>query len=221
MTIRVVVADDQSMVRSGIEMLLDAEPDIVVVAAVADGVQAVQAVRALRPDVVVMDIRMPTMDGVAATRAIFDDSLSASPSPPSVLALTNFNLDSAVYDVLRAGAAGFILKDASAVDLVRAIRAVHAGHGWLDPEVTRLVIERFTNHRPASTMPDPRLDLLTAREREVLGSLARGLSNAEIAAELFVGEGTVKTHVSHLLDKLAVRDRVQAVVYAYEAHLLD
>jgi DNA-binding NarL/FixJ family response regulator len=219
MSIRVVLADDQAMVRSGIHMLLDAEGDLEVVAAVPDGAQAVRAVAELSPDVVVLDVRMPVLDGVEATRQIVTSRAPGS-STPAVLVLTNFNLDAALYAALNAGAAGFLLKDAAPTELAHAVRALAAGKGWLDPDVTQSVIEHFSC-RPISPMQqDPRLDALTAREREVLVCLARGLSNAEIASQLFVGEGTVKTHVSHLLDKLGVRDRVQAVVFAYEARLV-
>lgn len=222
MSIRVVIADDQSMMRSGLQMLLDAEPDIDVIAAVADGAQAVLAARELRPDIVVLDIRMPIMDGITATRRILAEAglATSGPALPQVLALTNFNVDAAVYAALRAGAAGFMLKDASADDLVKAVRSVNAGRGWLDPDVTRAVIEQFSDRSPGTNPTDPRFASLTTREHEVLICLAHGLSNAEIGEQLFVGEGTVKTHVSHLLDKLAVRDRVQAVVLAYEARLL-
>jgi DNA-binding NarL/FixJ family response regulator len=163
---------------------------------------------------------MPVMDGVEATRQI----VAARPddtSTPAVLVLTNFNLDAALYAALAAGAAGFLLKDAAPTDLAHAIRAVAGGKGWLDPDVTRAVIERFASRPFVASRQDPRVQSLTAREREVLVLLARGLSNAEIATAMFVGEGTIKTHVSHLLDKLEVRDRVQAVVFAYEAHLVS
>ncbi len=219
MSIRVVLADDQALVRSGIEMLLGAEPDLEIVAAVPDGEQAVRAVADLRPDVAVIDVRMPVLDGVEATRQIVA-ARAEGVSWPAVLVLTNFNLDAALYGALSAGAAGFLLKDAAPADLVDAVRALAAGKGWLDPEVTQRVIEQFSTRPFGSVHHDPRLERLTAREREVLVHLARGLSNAEIAGQLFVGEGTVKTHVSHVLDKLEVRDRVQAVVFAYEAHLV-
>jgi DNA-binding NarL/FixJ family response regulator len=219
-TIRVVLADDQAMVRSGIELLLDAEQDVEVVAAVADGAEAVRAVAELLPDVAVLDVKMPIMDGVEATRQIIADRPETSPLP-AVLVLTNFNLDAALYAALNAGAAGFILKDAAPTDLAHAVRALAAGKGWLDPDVTRSVIEQFSS-RPLGLSPtDPHLKALTAREREVLVLMARGLSNAEIATELFVSEGTVKTHVGHVLDKLEVRDRVQAVVFAYEARVVS
>lgn len=219
MSIRIVLADDQAMVRSGIEMLLAAESDLEVVAALPDGAQAVQAVAKLRPDVAVLDVRMPVMDGVEATRRI----VAARPPGtglPAVLVLTTFNLDAALYAALHAGAAGFMLKDGAPDELVSAIRAVASGQGWLDPTVTRSVIEQFAARPLGVAVQDPRLESLTPREREVLICVAQGLSNAEIAGALFLGEGTVKTHVSHVLGKLDLRDRVQAVVFAYEAHLV-
>ncbi|WP_028049776.1 response regulator transcription factor [Cellulomonas sp. URHD0024] len=219
MSIRVVLADDQALVRAGIEMLLSAEPGIEVVAAVPDGAEAVRAVAVLRPDVAVLDVRMPVLDGVEATRRIVE-SRAESSALPAVLVLTTFNLDAAVYAALSAGASGFMLKDAAPTDLAQAVRALAVGKGWLDPDVTQSVIERFSSRPSGPAHRDPRLDTLTAREREVLLCLTRGLSNAEIASELFIGEGTVKTHVNHVLDKLGVRDRVQAVVFAYEAHLV-
>ena len=220
MSIRIVLADDQALVRSGIEMLLDAEPDLEVVAAVSDGAQAVLAVAELHPDVAVLDVRMPVLDGVEATRQIVASRADTSLTP-AVLVLTNFNLDAALYGALSAGASGFLLKDAAPDELAHAVRALAAGKGWLDPDVTQSVIEQFSTRPYGPAHRDPRLERLTAREREVLVHLARGLSNAEIAEALFVGEGTVKTHVSHVLDKLEVRDRVQAVVFAFEAHLVS
>lgn len=219
MTIRVVLADDQALVRSGIAMLLNAEADVDVVAEVSSGEEAVRSVAALSPDVAVLDVRMPVIDGVEATQRIVaarsDGRLS-----PAVLMLTNFNLDAALYSALHAGASGFLLKDAAPTELVHAVRAVAEGRGWLDPQVTRAVIEQFAARPLGAVVGDPRVTALTPREREVLVHVARGLTNAEIATELVLGVGTVKTHVSHVLDKLGLRDRVQAVVFAYEARLL-
>ncbi|HEU4426513.1 MAG TPA: response regulator transcription factor [Pilimelia sp.] len=211
MTIRVLLADDQEMVRAGLRLILAAEPDIDVVAELGDGVTAVAAARRLRPDVTLMDIRMPTLDGIEATRQL----LAAAPPPTRVVVLTTFDIDSYVYQALRAGASGFLLKNASPEELVHAIRVVASGAALLDPAVTRRVIEEFAR-TPASTQPPPELANLTERELEVLNLVARGLSNAEIAAQLYVSEATVKTHVARMLTKLRLRDRVQAVVYAYE-----
>ena len=219
MTIRIVLADDQPLVRSGIAMLLAVEADFDVVAEVGNGEDAVQAAAVLNPDVVVLDIRMPVVDGVEATRRIVS-ARSAATGCPAVLVLTTFNLDAALYASLHAGAAGFLLKDAAPEELVHAIRAVAAGRGWLDPTVTRSVIEQFASRPLGVAVQDSRLESLTPREREVLICVARGMNNAEIARALFLGEGTVKTHISHVLGKLDLRDRVQAVVFAYEANLV-
>ena len=210
MTIRVLIADDQEMIRSGLRLILAAEPDIDVVAEASDGQDAVAAARRLRPDVTLMDIRMPRLDGIEATRL-----LAATPSPTRVVVLTTFDIDTYVYEALRAGASGFLLKNAPAEELVQAIRVVASGDGLLDPAVTRRVIAEFARS-PAQTQPPPELASLTERELEVLHLIAQGLSNAEIAARLHVSEATVKTHVARLLSKLQLRDRVQAVVYAYE-----
>jgi DNA-binding NarL/FixJ family response regulator len=212
--INILIADDQAMVRSGLRMILESEPDLVVVDEAADGAQAVRIAKRERPDVVLMDVRMPEMDGLEATRLI-----SADLNEVRVIVLTTFDIDEYVYGALRAGASGFLLKDAPADDLVAAIRVVAGGDALLAPSVTRRIIERF------AAGPDPDrsiegLDDLTDRETEVLRLLARGLSNSEIAEELFVSEATVKTHVSHVLTKLGVRDRVQAVVAAYESGLV-
>jgi DNA-binding NarL/FixJ family response regulator len=211
MSIRVVIADDQQLVRAGFTMILDSEEDIEVVGEAADGSEAVREVQRLRPDVVLMDIRMPELDGIEATRR-----LAEGESSPRILILTTFDLDEYVYEALRAGASGFLLKDTPPEQLVDAIRVVAGGDALLAPSVTKRVIEEFVaGKRP--TAPPPRgLDELTAREAEVLGLVARGLSNAEIARELWVSETTVKTHVARLLMKLGLRDRVQAVVLAYE-----
>jgi DNA-binding NarL/FixJ family response regulator len=208
MTIRVLIADDQAMVRHGFRMIVQGERDMEVVAEAPDGEHAIAATRRFTPDVVLMDIRMPRLDGLAATRAILADG-----GPSRVLILTTFDLDEYVYDALRAGASGFLLKNAPPEDLVDAIRIVSRGDALLDPAVTRRVIETFASE-PAVSAP---LDDLTPREREVLILLARGLSNAEIAAELFVGAGTVKTHVAAILAKFDLRDRTQAAILAYES----
>jgi DNA-binding NarL/FixJ family response regulator len=211
MRIRVLIADDQEMIRSGLRLILAAEPDIDVVAEVSDGHDAVAAARRLRPDVTLMDIRMPRLDGLQATRRLLADT-----APPTrVVVLTTFDIDTYVYEALRAGASGFLLKNAPAEELVQAIRVVASGEGLLDPAVTRRVIEEFAR-TPAQSQPPPELANLTERELEVLHLIARGLSNAEIAARLYVSEATVKTHVARMLTKLRLRDRVQAVVYAYE-----
>jgi DNA-binding NarL/FixJ family response regulator len=216
MSISVLIADDQQLVRAGFHMILDAEEDIEVIGEAADGREAVREVQRLRPDVVLMDIRMPDQDGIEATRQLVNGEGS-----PRILILTTFDLDEYVYDALRAGASGFLLKDTPPEQLVEAIRVVAGGESLLSPSVTTRVIEEFVaKKRPAQ--PKPRgLDELTARETEVLGLVARGLSNAEIAKELWVGETTVKTHVARLLMKLGLRDRVQVVVLAYEHGVVE
>ena len=214
--IRVVVADDQALVRSGFLALLDAEPGIDVVGEAANGVQAVELARRERPDVMLMDIRMPDMDGLEATRLITADPTLAA---VRVLVLTTFDLDAYVHEALRAGASGFLLKDTLPPDLLAAIRLVAEGDALLAPSITRRLIEDFVR-RPIAAAPDPRLDQLTGREREVLTAVARGLSNAELAEELFMSHATAKTHVSHLLSKFAARDRAQLVVAAYETGLI-
>jgi DNA-binding NarL/FixJ family response regulator len=211
--IRVVVADDQALVRSGLRMILSSEADIELVGEAADGESAVTLCARERPDVVLMDVRMPGLDGIDATRAV-----TAVEDPPRVLVLTTFDLDDVVYDALRAGASGFLLKDAPEERLTTAIRVVADGGSLFAPSVTRRLIEEFSRRAPRA---EPgALEALTERETEVLTQVARGLSNAEIAAELFVTENTVKTHVARLLMKLGVRDRVQAVVLAYESGLV-
>jgi DNA-binding NarL/FixJ family response regulator len=214
--IRVLLADDQQLVRTGFRMILRAEPDIEVVGEAGDGAQAVDATRRLSPDVVVMDVRMPVMDGLEATRRI-----AALPSGgPRVLVLTTFDLDEYVYEALCAGAGGFLLKDGPAAQLVDAIRELHDGGALLAPTVTRRLIAEFARHRPPHDGPPPELAALTTRELDVLRQVARGLSNTEIAAELIVGDATIKTHVAHILAKLGLRDRTQAVVLAYETGLI-
>jgi DNA-binding NarL/FixJ family response regulator len=206
-----VIADDQGMVRAGFRSLLEAEPDLEVVGEAADGQAAVELVTRLRPDVTLMDIRMPVLDGLAATRQLLEAGV-----PTRVLVLTTFDLDEYVFAALRAGASGFLLKDAPAEELAAAIRIVASGDALLAPGVTRRVIDAFVHRAPPTVDPDRPVADLTRREVEVLGLLARGLSNADIAARLFVSEGTTKTHVSNVLMKLGLRDRVQAVIYAYE-----
>jgi DNA-binding NarL/FixJ family response regulator len=211
--IRVLIADDQGMVRAGLHSLLDAEADIDVVGEAADGAQALELVGELDPDVTLMDIRMPVIDGLAATRR-----LTESGARTRVLVLTTFDLDEYVFEALRAGASGFLLKDAPAEHLAEAIRIVARGDSLIAPEVTRRVIDTFVVHT-GITKPEV-LGVLTPRETEVLGLLARGLSNREIAARLFVSEATIKTHVSSILAKLGITDRVQAVIVAYETGLV-
>jgi DNA-binding NarL/FixJ family response regulator len=213
MTIGVLVADDEELVRTGLRLILDSEQDIEVVGEATNGREAVADARGLEPDVVLLDIRMPEVDGLEAARQIL-----ALPSAPRVVMLTTFDLDEYVYEALRAGATGFLLKDAPAQQLVAAIRAAASGDALLAPSVTRRLITEFARREPRA---DPTVvHALTGREREVLLLLARGLSNAEIGTELYIGEGTVKTHVARLLAKLGVRDRVQAVVLAYRSGMV-
>jgi DNA-binding NarL/FixJ family response regulator len=211
--IRVLLVDDEELVRAGLRMILGAEPDIEVVGEAADGADAVHRADELRPDVVLMDIRMPRRNGIEATRA-----LCAGSEPPAVIVLTTFDLDEHVYEALAAGASGFLLKDVPATQLVHAIRVAASGEAMLAPSVTRRLIARFTEFRPEARAALP--SDLTARETEVLRLLAEGLSNAEIAERLFVGDATVKTHVARVLTKCGVRDRVQAVVLAYRSGLV-
>ena len=217
MTIRVVLADDQALMRAGFRMILEAEDDLEVVGEAADGVEATDRALALRPDVVLMDIRMPRMDGVEATRRIVEE---AADGGPRVLILTTFDVDEYVYASLRAGASGFLLKDAPPEDLVQAIRVVARGDALLAPTVTRRMLEEFAGRPEPDAPPPEALEHLTNREVEVLRLVARGLANGEIAEELVVSETTVKTHIGHILAKLGLRDRVQAVVLAYEAGLV-
>ncbi len=218
MTIRVLLVDDQPLLRTGFRMILSAEPDLTIVGEAADGASGVEATRRLQPDVVLMDIRMPGMDGIAATRALAGPGVE---NPAKVLILTTFGLDEYVVEALRAGASGFLLKDAPPEDLVDAIRIVAAGEALLAPSVTRRLLDRVASRLPPATENAiPALSELTDREMEVLKLIARGLSNAEIAEKLVVSETTVKTHVSRVLAKLEIRDRVQAVILAYETGLV-
>lgn len=212
---RVVIADDQAVVRGGLRMILEAH-GVEVVGEAADGAQAVAVTLEVRPDVVLMDIRMPTLDGIEATR-----QLAAAGAEAKVLILTTYGIDEYVYEALRAGAAGFALKTESPERLVDAVNVVAAGDALLAPQITRRLIDRFVATGPPQAHLPSLLQALTAREREVLGLMARGMSNNEIAAAIFVSEGTVKTHVARILAKLGVRDRVQAVVYAYEHGLIQ
>jgi DNA-binding NarL/FixJ family response regulator len=214
MSVRVLLVDDQALIRAGFRMILDAEEDIEVVGECADGAQALDRVKRLKPDVVLMDIRMPEMDGIEATARIVRGD---GDKPVRVLMLTTFDLDEYVYDALRAGASGFLLKDVPAEQLVEGIRVVAEGEALLAPSVTKRLIQEFSRTPPAQRELPPSLGELTPRELEVFKLIARGLSNAEIAAELIVSETTVKTHVARILMKLDLRDRVQAVVLAYES----
>ena len=216
MSIRLAIIDDQGMVRAGFRSLLAGEDDFEVVGEAANGEEGVELVSRLVPDVTLMDIRMPVLDGIAATRQLVQAGVETK-----VVVLTTFDLDEYVFEALRAGASGFLLKDAPAEELAAAIRVVAAGESLLAPGVTRRVIDAFVRRpAPPSTPTDPRIALLTPRELEVLGLLARGFSNLDIASKLFVSEGTTKTHVSNVLTKLGLRDRVQAVIFAYESSVV-
>jgi DNA-binding NarL/FixJ family response regulator len=214
-TIRVLIADDQALIRGGFRLILDAQDDIEVVGEAIDGRDAVEQYRRLSPDVVVMDVRMPSMDGIEATRR-----LTSSDPPARVLILTTFDLDEFVYEALRAGASGFLLKDRPPEELIAAVRVVAQGEALLAPSVTRRLIREFASRPEAVRGSLPELDELTDREREVLVLMGRGLSNTEIAGALFLAQTTVKTHVGHVLQKLQLRDRAQAVVAAYESGLV-
>jgi DNA-binding NarL/FixJ family response regulator len=216
MSIGILIADDQALVRVGFRMILEAEQDLCVLAEAKDGEEAVQAARRSQPEIVLMDIRMPKMDGLEATRRI----IAAGRQPPRVLMLTTFDLDEYVFDALHAGASGFLLKDVPPEQLVAGIRVVAEGDSLLSPSVTRRLIESFVRARPRTPESPPGFEELTARELEILGLIARGLSNAEIAEQLVVSGTTVKTHVARVLSKLDLRDRVQAVVLAYEAGIV-
>jgi DNA-binding NarL/FixJ family response regulator len=213
MSIRVLIVDDQELVRTGFRLFLETQPGLAVVGEAGDGEEAIERVRELRPDVVLMDIRMPTMDGVEATAKLTSGAIEPA---PRVLVLTTFDLDEYVFGALRAGAAGFLLKDAPRERLIEAIRVVHSGEALLSPSITRRLIEDFAARSDPIEPPAAVLAELTPREREVLVLVAHGLSNAEIAARLIVTEATVKSHVGAVLLKLGLRDRVQAVVFAYE-----
>jgi DNA-binding NarL/FixJ family response regulator len=211
--IRVLVADDQALVRSGFRMILEERADLELVGEAGDGVEVIELARTLDPDVVLMDVRMPNLDGVEATRRLVDAGTRAR-----ILVLTTFDLDEYVYAAIRAGASGFLLKDVEPTELVDAIRVVAAGNSLFGPEATERLVARFAQPRPENTEA---LDGLTEREREILRMLATGLSNAELAQQLYLSETTVKTHVSSVLRKLGVRDRVQAVIAAYDAGLVQ
>ncbi|MFZ2261746.1 LuxR family two component transcriptional regulator [Luteococcus japonicus] len=218
--IRLLLADDQAMVRAGFRMVLDAQTDMSVIGEAGDGAEAVRLAGELSPDVVLMDIRMPTMDGVEATRRISEAYADAT----RVLVLTTFDLDEYVYAALQAGASGFLLKDAGPAELLAAIRAVHSGESVVAPSATRRLLERFLPSLPAGPLEQrnaqERLSVLTEREREILVEVGRGLTNSEIAGKLFLAEATVKTHIGHILAKLNLRDRIQMVVLAYDTGLV-
>ena len=213
--IRVLIADDQTLVRTGFRVILEAEGDIEVVAEAGTGTEAIRQSGLTTPDVILMDIRMPELDGLSATEQIL-----RHPNPPTIVVLTTFDQNEYVYRALRAGAAGFLLKDAPSTRLIAAVRAAATGDSLIEPSITRRLVERFGTP-PRPTGPPPELAALTDRERDVLRLIARGLSNAEIAAELVVAETTVKTHVARILTKLSIRDRVQAVVLAYETGVVS
>jgi DNA-binding NarL/FixJ family response regulator len=210
-SIKVVIADDQALVRAGFRMILETDPELTVIAEADDGIRAVEAVARTRPDVVLMDIRMPEMDGLEATRRVV-----ARRDAPRVLILTTFDLDEYVFDALVAGASGFLLKDVAPEQLLAGIKLIARGEALLAPSVTQRLIESYVRDRQQPAPPAPGLDELTARELEIFGMVARGLSNAEIASQLVVSHTTIKTHVGRILVKLGLRDRVQAVVFAYE-----
>jgi DNA-binding NarL/FixJ family response regulator len=216
MSVRVVLVDDQALIRTGFKMILETEDDIEVVGEASDGEQAISMTRSVRPDVVLMDVQMPTMDGLEATGRIVQDASI----PSRIVILTTFERDDYVFEALRAGASGFLLKNAPSEELVHAVRVVAAGDALLAPSVTRKVIEGFIR-RPAQRSNEGELRRLTERETEILQLLATGKSNSELAAHLFVGEGTIKTHVSSVLTKLGLRDRMQAVIFAYESGLIE
>jgi DNA-binding NarL/FixJ family response regulator len=212
---RILLADDQDLLRMGFRMVIDAQPDLEVVGEAGDGAEAVRLTRELAPDVVLMDVRMPAMDGVEATRTLVEAGAKAK-----IIILTTFDLDEYAYAALRAGASGFLLKDAQPADLLSAIRAVASGDAVVAPSTTRRLLDAVADRLPAATREDPRAAALTPREREVVTAIARGLSNAEIAADLVLAEATVKTHIGRILAKLDLRDRVQIVVFAYETGLV-
>jgi DNA-binding NarL/FixJ family response regulator len=215
MAIRVLIVDDQALVRAGFRMILEAQPDLEVVGEAGDGSAAIDAVRTLRPDVVLMDVRMPGVDGIEATRRLTEAGV-----PGKIVILTTYDLDEYVFDALAAGASGFLLKHVPPEELVRGVRVAAGGEALLAPSITKRLIEEFAKQRAPVRASGTDLKSLTDREREVLALLGRGLSNPEIARDLMVGEATVKTHVAHVLDKLELRDRVQAVIFAYEIGLI-
>jgi len=215
MAIRVLIVDDQALVRAGFRMILEAQSDIEVVSEAGDGVTAVDEARRMRPDVILMDIRMPGLDGIAATRRLTESGLSSR-----VVILTTYDLDEYVFDALAAGATGFLLKHVPPEELVHGVRVAAAGEALLAPAITKRLIEEFARQRAPVRAAGTDLNTLTDREREVMRLLGRGLSNTEIARELKIGEATIKTHVAHVLDKLGLRDRVQAVIFAYEVGLI-
>lgn len=215
MAIRVLIVDDQALVRAGFRMILEAQPDLEVVGEAGDGSAAIDAVRTLRPDVVLMDVRMPGVDGIEATRRLTEAGV-----PGKIVILTTYDLDEYVFDALAAGASGFLLKHVPPEELVRGVRVAASGEALLAPSITKRLIEEFAKQRAPVRASGTELKTLTDREREVLTLLGRGLSNPEIAKDLKVGEATVKTHVAHVLDKLELRDRVQAVIFAYEIGLI-
>lgn len=215
--IRVLIADDQALVRSGFSMILGAQAELEVVGEAADGVEAVDLARRVHPDLVLMDVRMPRLDGIAATRELLSTAVGTA---PKVLMLTTFDLDTYVYEALRAGASGFLLKDVSPDELTRSVHTVVAGEALLAPSIVQRMIEEFVSRPLATSEPPPQLQNLTVRETEVLVALSRGQSNSEIADQLFLSAATVKTHVARILAKLSVRDRVQAVIAAYETGLV-
>ncbi|MEQ0557739.1 response regulator transcription factor [Amycolatopsis sp. NEAU-NG30] len=215
--IRILVADNEALVRGGLRMILEAQPDLVVVGEAADGAEAVEQARALAPDLVLMDVRMPELDGLEATRRL----LSGRPPTPKVVVLTTFDLDDYVYEAIRAGACGFLLKTAPPHQLVEGVRAVMCGDALLAPQITRRLLDRFIQRPPPGSTTPAELAGLTPRELDVIRLIAHGHSNAEIAGTLFLSEATVKSHVNHLLGKLGLRDRVQAVALAYRTGLMD
>jgi len=216
----VLIVDDQAMLRAGFAAILQAQDGIEVIGQAADGVEGVDEARRIRPDVVLMDVRMPNLDGIEATRRIIAAAERDGRNPPAVLVLTTFDADEYVHEALQAGASGFLLKDALPEELVQAVRVVAAGDALLAPRITRRLLERFAESRPRSNSAELRLKGLTEQEHEILVLIGRGLSNREIASDLFLAEQTVKTHVSRIFAKLGVRDRVQAVILAYDAGLV-
>ena len=219
--VRIVIADDQALVRAGLATLLDSQPGLTVVGQAGTGEEAVQLARKLAPDVVLMDIRMPVLNGLAATRRILSAPPAPGAHPVRVVVLTTYDLDEYVYEALRAGASGFLLKHAPPEELLLGVRAAADGGALLFPQVTRRLVAEFAARRPAARRPPPELARLTPREREVLDLVISGRSNTEIAGALFVSQSTVKTHLGHILDKLGLRDRVQAVVFGYEHGLVE